>query len=143
MVTEIQDWSSRDTTDPHSSSSLDFFFQKENNTFNVKDGKFFFFLFFFFFVFLGPHLRYMEVPRPGGPIRAVAAGLHQSHSNTRSKPRLQPTPKLTAMLDLKKCWIFNPMSEARDGTRNPMVPSQISQPLSHDGNFKTGNSHLT
>ena len=26
-----------------------------------------------------------------GPIRAIAAGLHQSHSNTRSKPRLQPT----------------------------------------------------
>ena len=34
-----------------------------------------------------------------GQIRAVAAGLHHSHSNTGSKPRLQPTPQLTVMLD--------------------------------------------
>ena len=33
-----------------------------------------------------------------GRIRAVAAGLHQSHSNTRSEPCLQPTPQLTATL---------------------------------------------
>ena len=32
-------------------------------------------------------------------IGAVAAGLHQSHSNTRSEPRLQPTPQLTAIPD--------------------------------------------
>ena len=29
-----------------------------------------------------------------GLIRAVAACLHHSHSNTGSKPRLQPTPQL-------------------------------------------------
>ena len=34
-----------------------------------------------------------------GQIRAVDAGLHQSHSNTGSKPRLGPTPQLTAMPD--------------------------------------------
>jgi len=34
-----------------------------------------------------------------GPIRAVATRLHQSHSNTGSKPRLQPIPQLTAMPD--------------------------------------------
>ena len=34
-----------------------------------------------------------------GPIGAVPAGLHQSHSNTGSKPHLRPTPQLTAMLD--------------------------------------------
>ena len=34
-----------------------------------------------------------------GLIGAVAAGLHHSHSNTRSKPRLRPTPLLTAMPD--------------------------------------------
>jgi len=34
-----------------------------------------------------------------GRIRAVAAGLHQSHSNAGSEPRLQPTPQLTAMPD--------------------------------------------
>jgi len=34
-----------------------------------------------------------------GPIRAVATGLRQSHSNAGSEPRLQPTPQLTATLD--------------------------------------------
>ena len=34
-----------------------------------------------------------------GRIGAVAIGLHQSHSNEGSEPRLQPTPQLTAMLD--------------------------------------------
>ena len=34
-----------------------------------------------------------------GPIGAVAAGLHQSHSNVGSEPSLQPTPQLTATLD--------------------------------------------
>ena len=37
---------------------------------------------------------------PGsGLIRAVAAGLHHSHSNVGSEPHLRPTPLLTAMLD--------------------------------------------
>ena len=31
-----------------------------------------------------------------GLIRAVSAGLHNSHSNARSKPHLQPTPQLYA-----------------------------------------------
>ena len=31
-----------------------------------------------------------------GQIRAVAAGLHHSHSNARSEQQLQPTPQLTA-----------------------------------------------
>ena len=34
-----------------------------------------------------------------GPIRDTAAGLHHSHSNTRSKPCLRPTSQLLAMLD--------------------------------------------
>ena len=34
-----------------------------------------------------------------GRIRAVAASIRQSHSNTGSEPRLQPTPQLTATLD--------------------------------------------
>ena len=36
----------------------------------------------------------------GGRIRAVATGLHQSHSNIRSKLRLRPTTQLTATPDL-------------------------------------------
>jgi len=34
-----------------------------------------------------------------GLIRAVAAGLHQSHSNSGSELCLQPTPQVTATLD--------------------------------------------
>ena len=34
-----------------------------------------------------------------GRIRAAAAGLHHSHSHTRSEPCLQHMPQLTAMLD--------------------------------------------
>ena len=34
-----------------------------------------------------------------GLIGAVAAGLHQSHSNTRSEPCLRPIPQLIAMPD--------------------------------------------
>ena len=33
-----------------------------------------------------------------GPIGAVAAGLHYSYSNVRSKPHLWPTPQLMATL---------------------------------------------
>ena len=42
-----------------------------------------------------------------GPIRATAASLRHSHSNTRSKLCLQPTPQLTQL------WILNPLSETR------------------------------
>ena len=34
-----------------------------------------------------------------GPIGAIAAGLHHSHSNSRSEPHLRPTPQLMAMPD--------------------------------------------
>ena len=54
---------------------------------------------FVFLLFLGPLQGHMEVPRLGGLIGAVAAGLRQSHSNVGSEPCLQPTPQLTAMPD--------------------------------------------
>ena len=62
---------------------------------------FYFYLFIFVFLpfFLGLHLRHMEVPKLKGQIRAVAAGLYHSHSNTRSEPRLQPTPQLMETSD--------------------------------------------
>ena len=63
---------------------------------------FLFFVFFVFLHFLGLLPRHMEVPRLGvesygasqarGLIRAVAASLHESHSNSGSEPHLQPTP---------------------------------------------------
>ena len=38
-------------------------------------------------------------------------------------------PDLSRVCDLhhssQQCWILNPLSKARDGTRNLMVPSQI------------------
>ena len=43
-----------------------------------------------------------------GLIGAVATGLHLSHSNVRSEPRLQPTPQSW------QCQIFNPLSKGRD-----------------------------
>ena len=53
---------------------------------------FYFILFYFYFivflVFIGLHLRHMEVTRLGGRIGAVAAGLHHSHSNARMEPHL-------------------------------------------------------
>ena len=54
-----------------------------------------------------------------GIIGVVAASLHQNHSNARSEPHLQPTPQLMATL------VLSPLSEARGGTHNLMVPSQI------------------
>ena len=45
---------------------------------------------FFFLSFLGPHPLHMEVPSRG-PVRAIAAGLCHSYSNTRSQPHLRPT----------------------------------------------------
>jgi len=62
----------------------------------------FFFVFVFVFVFL---LFLWAAPeayggsQARGQIGAVATGLRQSHSNTGSEPRLQPTPQLTATLD--------------------------------------------
>ena len=52
-----------------------------------------------------------------GGIRAVAAGLRQSHSNVGSEPRLHHSSR--------QWWIFNPLSKARDRTHNLMVLSRI------------------
>ena len=55
---------------------------------------------FFFFSFL-----FIAAPLARGgsqardPVRATAAGLRQSHSNSESELSLQPTPQLTAMPD--------------------------------------------
>ena len=58
---------------------------------------------FFFFFGLFPFSRAAPVaygdPQARGLIRAGAAGLCHSHSNTRSELRLQPTPQLTATPD--------------------------------------------
>ena len=60
--------------------------------------------FFFFFFFWSFAISWAAPAAYGGsqatgPIGAVAAGLHQSHSNMEPELRLQPTLQLTAMLD--------------------------------------------
>ena len=76
-------------------------------------------LLFYLFVFLGPHLRNMEVPRPGV----------QSQLQLPAYARATATPDPSHILDLHhsswQCRIPNPLSEARDRTCNLMVPSQM------------------
>ena len=66
---------------------------------------FFSFLFFSFFFFFLVSCLFRAAPaayrgsEARGPIGAVAAGLHHSHSHSGSEPHLQPTPQLTTMLD--------------------------------------------
>ena len=57
----------------------------------------FFFLFLFFF--LHPYLWHMK-SQARGWIRAAAASLRHSHSNTRSEPHLQPTLQRLTKQDL-------------------------------------------
>ena len=61
---------------------------------------YFFFYFFIFWLFKAAPTAY------GGsqarvPIRATAAGLHQSHSNSGGEAHLRPTPQLTATVNSK------------------------------------------
>ena len=58
----------------------------------------FFFVFFFFAISWAAPTAYGG-SQARGRIGAVATGLHQSHSNVGSEPRLQPTPQLTATPD--------------------------------------------
>ena len=53
----------------------------------------------FVFVFFRFALAAYGRSQARGLIGAVAAGLHHSHSNAGSKPRLRPTPQLPATLD--------------------------------------------
>ena len=76
--------------------------------------------FFFFFVFLGPHLQHMEAPRLGD----------KSELQLPAQTTATATPDPSCIFDLQQsswqCRILNPLSsEARDRTRNLMVPSQI------------------
>ena len=94
-----------------------------NNPVNLN----FLFLFLFFLLFrVKPW--HMEVPRQG-----VESELQPLAFTTAI-----PTHDLSCVCDLHhSSWqrqILNPLSEARDRTRNLVVPSRIRQPLSHEGN---------
>ena len=57
------------------------------------------FLSFCLSLFLEPRPWHMEVPRPRGPVGAVASSLCQGQSNSGSEPRLWPTPQVTEEAD--------------------------------------------
>ena len=63
----------------------------------------FIYLFIYLFIFVFCPFRSAPAAYGGsqtrGPVGAVAAGLHHSHSNARSKLRLRPIPQLTATHD--------------------------------------------
>ena len=73
----------------------------------------------YLFCLLEPHLRHMEIPRLG----------------VESELQLLPYGTAIAMWDpshvcdlhhsSQQCQILNPLSKARDGTHNLMVPSRI------------------
>ena len=86
------------------------------------------FLFFFSFVFLGPYPRHMEVPRLG-----VQSEL-QLPVYTRAIATQDPNRICGLHHSSWQCQILNPLIEATGQTQNLMVPSQVCQPLSHDGN---------
>ena len=70
----------------------------------ANQSAYFLFSFFFCFVFLGRHPQAYRGSQARGWIQAVAASLSHSHSNTRNKPRLQPTPHLSATPDPLTHW---------------------------------------
>ena len=100
------------------------------------------FVFLFFFFFLGPHLRHMEVPRLEVQLElqlpayttatatqdpSHVCNLHHSHSNSGSKPRLQPTPQLMATLDR------SPTEQGQGSNLSPVDTSRVHLQLSHNG----------
>ena len=78
----------------------------------VFTASFFFFFFFFFWPFRAARAAYGG-SQARGLIRAVVAALHHSHSSARSEH---------SSLQRR---ILDPLSEARDQTRNLMVSSRI------------------
>ena len=74
----------------------------------------------FFRLFVLCFFRAAPIAYGGSQARAVAAGLHHSHSNTRSKIRVQPKPQFTAQHQ-----ILDLLSEARDQTRVLMDTSRV------------------
>ena len=83
------------------------------------DLKLLFYFYFLAFVFLGPHLRHMEVPRLGVELKLQL--LAHATAIAMQDPSCICDPHHSSW----QCQILNPLSEARDGTHNLMIPSQI------------------
>ena len=86
-----------------------------------------FYLFVFFIFSRATPAAYRD-SQARGPIRAIAASLHQRHS------KRDPNRICDLHHSSRPRRILNPLGEARHRTCNLMVPSQIHSPLSHDGN---------
>uniref|UniRef100_A0A8D1BK53 2'-phosphotransferase n=2 Tax=Sus scrofa TaxID=9823 RepID=A0A8D1BK53_PIG len=80
---------------------------------------FFFFFFFVFLLFLGPLSWHMEVPRLG-----VESEL-EPPAYARATATRDPSRICNLHHSSRQCQIVNPLSKARDRTRNLMVPSRI------------------
>ena len=84
--------------------------------------------FFFFLIFLGPHLRHIEVPR-----LEVKLELQLPTYTTAT-----PTPDRSLVCNLnpssRQCQILNLLSEVRDGNHILMDTSRVRNQLSHNGN---------
>ena len=90
------------------------------------------FQFLMYFNFLGGLFRAAPAAYGGSQardrMRAVATGLHHSHSNAGSQPLLQPTSQLTATLDP------SPTERGQGWNLCPHGCQSDSFILSHDGN---------
>jgi len=75
--------------------------------------------FCFFFVFLGPNLRHMEVSRLGVQLE-LQPPVYATATATRD-----PRQVCDLHHSSQQRRILNPLSEARDRTRNLMVPSRV------------------
>ena len=80
-----------------------------------------------FFHFIGPRLQHMEVPRLGVE--------SESELQLPACTTATATPDLSRICSLwhssKKCWILNPVGEARDQTHILMDTSLVRNRLSH------------
>ena len=80
---------------------------------------FFFNLIYLLFLFLGLHLRHMEVPRLGAQIRV------QLPAHTTATVMRDPSHICDLCHSSQQCWILNPLSKTRDGTLIFMDTNQV------------------
>ena len=80
---------------------------------------YYFFVLSFFFFFLGPHPRHMRVPRPGVESELLPPAF------ARATAMRDPSHVCDLYHSSRQHHILNLLSEARDRTRNLMVPRRI------------------
>ena len=86
---------------------------------------------FFFFFFLWLHLCHMEIPKLG-----VEMELQLSTYVMAIATLVLSRHICELYRSLCQCWIFNPLSEAKNWTHIQMDTSLVLNPLSHNGNSR-------